>query len=84
MLKDQVEHHFTLQPLTMANIQQSEQSGTGTDTNLHTLMGEAMVLIHVFKDQVEHQVEHHLTLQPLTMANIQQSNREVPVLVYTQ
>jgi hypothetical protein len=66
MFKDQVEHHLTLQPLTMANIQQSEQRGTGT--SLPTLTEGAKVLIHIFKDQVK----HHLTLQPLTVADIEQ------------
>ncbi len=30
VFKDQVEDHLTLQPLTVADIQQSEQGGTGT------------------------------------------------------
>ena len=52
VFKDQVEHHLMLQPLTVADIEQSEQRATGT--SLHTLTVGAIVLIHVFKDQVEH------------------------------
>ncbi len=64
MFKDQVEHHLTLQALTVADIQQSEQRVTGT--SLHILIVGAMVLIHMFKDQVD----HYRMLQSLTMANI--------------